>query len=653
MKTIKYFFITVALFVQSVFSIQAQSTEGTEFWVTFGKNFDLNNPNSPPFALQIRIIGGNQQTSGTIYFTNLNTYIDFDIEPFGIYNHYLNTAQAYAVYNTVTGISNFSVHIIASKPVTVYAFNGMPGGSITYDATNVMPVEALGTEYYQISYMPANGVNIEGDAYAVVATQNNTQIYHNGIPIPEGVLYTGQVYYRKSSKTDMTGNLITSNKPVAFFAVNHAAPIPFGNTSGTSHLFQQLAPVNTWGTTFFVPVTITEKNIVRIVASQNNTDISQTGGTIRYGVPGAQTNLTNLQAGEFVELDIHIDNNGCHIQANKPVGICSYLTAPSYSITGSAPAQCWVPAIEQKITFVKLAPFLVNPPTPKKHYALIVTSTDTKDNTMVSIGGGAPSNLSGGIWKDNIASEMSFYNMQLTNETQSYIFTNSKGLIIFGYGYRTAGSGTYYYLAGSAMRDLDAMFYGNDVHFQDFKESPFCESLIHFRAEIDGKGIELDTVKWFINGTEEIAERNKLVWNKTFSIGEYEIKMWVHFENGDTLSKTGTLVRINCNQESAFYANNVHHAALKDTTFCNKTVNFQAEIDGFIPGKDHLKWYIDDGTGYVEEIAAQDQLNWNKQFATGNYEIKMEVVYENGNTVSLTGTLKMNVLWIKIKNVRY
>ena len=97
----------------------------------------------------------------------------------------------------------------------------------------------------------------------------------------------------------------------------------------------------------------------------------------------------------------------------------------------------------------------------------------------------------------------------------------------------------------------------------------------------------------------------------------------------------------------------MHHAALKDTIFCNKNVNFHAEIDGFIPGKDHIRWYIDDGTGYAEETSAQDLLNWNKQFATGNYEIKMEVLYENGNTETLTGTLKMNVLWIKIKNVRY
>ena len=278
-----------------------------------------------------------------------------------------------------------------------------------------------------------------------------------------------------------------------------------------------------------------------------------------------------------------------------------------------------------------------------------------KDKTKLSINGGNPIDLFYEDWRDNADAKMSYFSMQLMDDNSVYLFSNPDGLIVMGFG---TGPNpvqgiitSYYYLAYSAMRDLEATFFANNISYQILKENPFCENLINFRAEIDGKGIEIDTVKWFIKGIEEVDERNKLVWHKTFSPGEYEIKMWVHFENGDTLSKTGTLVRKNCNQGSAFYANDVLHTALKDTTFCNKNVSFHAELEDFVLGRDHVKWYIDDGTGYV--IAAQDQLNWNRQFATGNYEIKMEVLYLNGNPKILTGTLKMNVLWIKIKNVRY
>jgi len=39
-----------------------------------------------------------------------------------------------------------------------------------------------------------------------------------------------------------------------------------------------------------------------------------------------------------------------------------------------------------------------------------------------------------------------------------------------------------------------------------------------------------------------------------------------------------------------FYANDVHYSILQDTLFCKKDVNFRAEIEGFDPNKDVLKW---------------------------------------------------------------
>ena len=68
---------------------------------------------------------------------------------------------------------------------------------------------------------------------------------------------------------------------VAFFTANQHVSIPHStNPTLTSRLFQQLAPINTWDKTFFVPVTIHQSNRVRIMASQNNTNIIQIGGTL-------------------------------------------------------------------------------------------------------------------------------------------------------------------------------------------------------------------------------------------------------------------------------------------------------------------------------------------------------------------------------------
>ena len=106
----------------------------------------------------------------------------------------------------------------------------------------------------------------------------------------------------------MTGYHISANKPIAHFALNTGAiPNPPPQSTASS-LFQQMAPIRTWGKEFFVPISHTVREYVRIVASENDTKITQTGGTVRTDVQGAQTDLNNLQAGEFVELEVPLSD---------------------------------------------------------------------------------------------------------------------------------------------------------------------------------------------------------------------------------------------------------------------------------------------------------------------------------------------------------
>jgi len=156
-------------------------------------------------------------------------------------------------------------------------------------------------------------------------------------------------------------------------------------------------------------------------------------------------------------------------------------------------------------------------------------------------------------------------------------------------------------------------------------------------------------LEWYIDGVEYLPAHNQQTWSKPFVVGEYEIEMRVYFENDETLSKTGILKIISCATTAEFYANDVHHSALQDTIFCSKYVDFRAEIEGLSPDAGSLKWFID-GT---QETAADNQLDWSKEFATGNYEIKMEVVYANNTTETIIGTLKVEVFWIKMKNISH
>jgi len=634
MKKNYCFFVTIVLLISNIFPLQAQNTtEGTEFWVTFGQivNVGMSPLTINDFDFNIRIVGGSASTTGTIYFTNLNTSITFNITPYEIYTHNLNNIEKYAVYNTVSeDITNFSIHITTSNPVSTFASMKY---SVFSDITNILPVTALGVEYYAISYPPSTPLY---DAFTVIATQNNTDLYRNGNWV--ATLDSGQVYYRTSN--NFTGDYITSSKPVAFFA--QVKSVTIHNTTANA-LFQQLAPVQTWGKTFFVPVTAIGTEYVRILAAHNNTTITQTGGTIVTGTGGKPT-LSNLQAGEFVELEILLSNNGCFISTDKPVGVCSFMK--SFGITnllGSA-SQVWIPAIEQTTPNILMAPFVHS--IFNYHYALVITSTADTANTRVSIGGATPIPLSGGIWYTR--GTMSFYNFSLTNFSASYIFSNPAGIIVLGYGiYGELGqSASYYYLAGSSMRNLSAAFTANNIPYNELHNNPFCEHDITFDANIEGIHPNPGSLKWYINGIEEVTKRDSLEWRKTFATGNHIIKMSVLFEDNTTKTYEDTLKIKNC--EAVFFANGVICDTLYKITFCDKVVYFQADVEGLHPDPGRIKWFIDG----VEETAALDRLTWNKSFETGEYDIEMVVRYANGETATIFGRLKVRIFWTKIRNLR-
>lgn len=96
-----------------------------------------------------------------------------------------------------------------------------------------------------------------------------------------------------------------------------------------------------------------------------------------------------------------------------------------------------------------------------------MTPTATKEKTTIKIGAGQTMLLSSqnGTWYDNPSSGMSFYNLQLTEASASYLFDNEEGLIVYGYGFGSFIS--YYYMAASSIRQLNPSFYINDVHFQN------------------------------------------------------------------------------------------------------------------------------------------------------------------------------------------
>ena len=235
--------------------------------------------------------------------------------------------------------------------------------------------------------------------------------------------------------------------------------------------------------------------------------------------------------------------------------------------------------------------------------------------------------------------------MPLTHPTASYNFTNEAGLIILCYG--SGQSVSYYYSAGFALRNLSAAFTANNIPYNKLSDHIFCEHDITFVANIEGIHPNAGSLKWYINDPEQLSPLHidEMSWTQNFSTGNYLITMCVLFQDGSTETYEGTLKIANCNP--IFYANSVLSENLQDTVFCAKDVYFQAEVEDYT----EIKWFIDG----VEYVPAQDLLEWNKPFETGTYNIEMWVRFANGEETvpPISGTLRMEVFWVKIRNVRY
>ena len=534
------------LFSNNAFSQGAPVTQGREFWVNFGNNVELT---SDEVALQVRFVA-TKITNVTITFTHIGTTRTFTVNAGEVYTYDLTSAEKIATYSAgSTSTTSKSLHISSGEDISVYAINLFAAST---DATNILPVNNYGTEYYTLSY---RAIDNYSDGYTIIANESGTQVRENGTL--RVTLNRGQVYsFYGDPNSDLTGRKITSNHPIAMFTTNQVARVPNDVTAGDV-LFQQLAPVHSWGNTFLVPVTnpiytsaTRTRDRVRILASQDGTTITQTGGAIQT-IAGSANSLS-LNAGQFVELEINIVNNGCYITANKPVAVVSYLMGAA-NFTGISigdPAMAWVPPIEQTVASAAIAPFFSTGESvldDNQHYALIVTPTSTRDNTRVTIGSGTPQPLFGGTWRANTTSGYSFYSMRFpsTDRNATYYIENPAGMAIMGYGLGFYES--YYYLAASAARRLDASFYVNGIHYQDADGMVFDNSSFVFDAEVQfPMSTAPGRLKWYIDNVERTAARDQLTWNTSLSPGTYHIKLVVtSYDNVEIELETTIIVFAN------------------------------------------------------------------------------------------------------------
>ena len=271
------------LFSNQLFSQGQSTTQGKDFWLSYGQNATYPAQDN---MLQLRIVA-TKPTTVTLTFTLDGKTETFNVAAGQVYTRTFNAAEAAKVYSNATGTSNKTLHITSNELISVFAISIYQA---TTDATNVLPATNYGKAYRHVTYRTLGGSSGIGDGYTLVAVEDNTQVKENGTLV--ATLNRGQVYSNYTPTGDKTGTLITSDKPIAYFTTNTCVNVPQG-VSACDCLFQQEVPVHSWGNKFLIPVTKRGIERVRVVASQDGTTITQTGGRI---IPSPGTGGLTLNA---------------------------------------------------------------------------------------------------------------------------------------------------------------------------------------------------------------------------------------------------------------------------------------------------------------------------------------------------------------------
>lgn len=310
--------IFLILATQNTYAKKPVSYKGKKFWVGYLKS----EIGPDPFELSLHITS---EVKTTVKIRLDAAKIDSREE--------INWEQEYRVIpGTVTRIiipeeytfkakngksTHKGLYVEALDDVFVVAKNSSGSSS---DATVVIPMKSLGSEYYIMQYhvLKAKYPN----QYLVVATEDSTEVEITNTKKsiagePGRKPYTvklnkGDVHMVQSKK-DLTGSWVKekNGKKIAIFCGATCTYVP-RYCQSCDHLYEQVPPLENWGYEFaVVPFDDRDKYVVRILAKEDNTYVD---------VDGERQVIE--KAGRFIELELK--KEVFYVRTSRPVVVSKY-----------------------------------------------------------------------------------------------------------------------------------------------------------------------------------------------------------------------------------------------------------------------------------------------------------------------------------------
>lgn len=335
---------------------QSTSNKGTEFWTCWMAHVDGTGS-----AMSLYITG-DITTTGTVSFSDGTTAIPFNVTA----NKVTIVNIPTSVYLSAAGQATKGIHITSAKNIVVYAhiYHNARSG-----ATLVLPVNAMGKDYYSINYTqkPTSAYSV----FCIIATENNTTVEIT----PSATLTTGQAaktaftvtlkkgeVYQGMSSTDLTGTHIKSIssgtqtcKKIAVYSGSTWLAINCNTGQGAKtsadNLFQQVYPTAAWGKNYVTaPLAGRNYDVFRIVYSDPTAKVTLNGTLIQ----AAQ--LTNSLYYEYSSQSANV------ITSDKPIQVAQYAVTQNATIncvdnpaeTIGDPEMIFLSPIEQGLDHVTL-----------------------------------------------------------------------------------------------------------------------------------------------------------------------------------------------------------------------------------------------------------------------------------------------------------
>lgn len=495
-----------SLLLTSSLGAISQSSQGTDFWVAFLQNCDIDNSSVLDFfKLELTVTSTEEsqvvvenESTGFKRTVSLSPNSTETISiPFEEYN--LN------VYGKV--VDNKTLHVTSTTPISVYFSNAQYH---SMESSIALPTSSCGSYYVtqmNTVRVPVGPFKYFPAIFCVVATEDNTEVLitptlATGSGFEANKTYTvkmnkGDVYAVETTKEgsgkDFSGSQIRvkDDKKVAVFVGNQTACVPEPTTKGDGDNLMDVAyPVSSWGKKFMVvPLRDGLTDMIKCTAADNGASVYLNG-----------EKLVDLDPFQSYTFPCEESDGAFYIESTEPIELYQYMTSVWYSGTNrviGGPSFQYIAPLEQALEEIVFATF-DNYEVTRQNVNLIINA---EDKDLVTLDG----EIINEVFKEVEALPGYLYtSIRITDG--SHVLKAPHGVVANVYG--LGSSISYAYSAGSSLKEINPI----DL-FADRKSG-------QYKVLYDGNGATSGTMKSHIYeiGLDETTQLDANAFERSYTV---------------------------------------------------------------------------------------------------------------------------------------